>query len=279
MELQVVKQATSWHRIPIMNQDSTSSPSAPLRGLGWRFRAIQDVPVGLAWLLGSSTTFLTIGIVGMFAADLPPISLKSATDLKADSELPLIETTMEELQALNAEEPAETEDSAPETPPEVPEIVETPPVDLDLPEIAEAMTVQDIFAIPTAPKIETALMPIDPEVKPKPRPTPTPRPASTTRTTPSSGAAAGTSASRSTGRMVTPAPPYPSFARARSMQGTVRLSISVGPSGAVEGASVIGSTGFSELDNYAAGWVRRNWRFPATGEGKRYTLPLKFQLR
>jgi len=240
---------------------------------------MQDVPVGLAWLLGSSTTFLTIGIVGMFAADLPPISLKSASDLKVDSELPAIETTMAELQALNAEEPAEAEDAPPESPPEVPEVVETPPTNLELPEVAEAMTVQDIFAIPTAPKIETALKPIDPEVKPKPRPTPTPRPSSTTRTTPSSGTAAGTSSSRSTGRMVTPAPPYPSFARARSMQGTVRLSISVGPSGAVEGASVIGSTGFSELDKYAAGWVRRNWRFPATGEGKRYTLPLKFQLR
>ncbi len=275
MELQVVKQAASWHRIPIMNQDSTSSPSAPLRGLGWRFRAIQDVPVGLAWLLGSSTTFLTIGIVGMFAADLPPITMRSAADLKADSELPLIETTMEELQALNAEEPAEAEDSPPETPPEVPEVVETPPTNLELPEVAEAMTLQDIFAIPTAPKIETALTPIDPEVKPKPRPIPSPRPAAAARTAPSTGT--GTAAS--TGRMVTPAPPYPSFARARSMQGTVRLSISVGSSGAVEGASVISSTGFSELDNYAAGWVRRNWRFPATGVSKRYTLPLKFQLR
>jgi TonB family protein len=262
-----------------MNQETTNSESAPQCGLGWRFRVIQDVPVGLAWLLGSSVTFLTIGIVGMFAADLPPITLKSAADFKTDSELPAIETTMAELQALNAEEPAEAEDSPPEAPPEVPEVVETPPTSLELPEIAEAMTVQDIFAIPTAPKIETALTPVDPEIKPKPRTTPTPRPTTAARATPSTGTATGTATSRSTGRMVTPAPPYPSFARARSMQGTVRLSISVGPSGAVEGASVIGSTGFSELDNYAAGWVRRNWRFPATGAGKRYTLPLKFQLR
>ena len=34
-----------------------------------------------------------------------------------------------------------------------------------------------------------------------------------------------------------------------------------------------------ELDALAASWVRRNWRFPATGTGKRYTLPLSFRLR
>jgi TonB family protein len=62
------------------------------------------------------------------------------------------------------------------------------------------------------------------------------------------------------------------------MQGTVRLSISVGPSGAVEGVSVIGSTGFSALDSYAASWVRRNWRWPG-GASNRYTLPLTFRLR
>jgi TonB family protein len=58
----------------------------------------------------------------------------------------------------------------------------------------------------------------------------------------------------------------------------VRLSISVGPAGAVEGVSIIGSTGFSALDEYAASWVRRNWRWPG-GASNRYTLPLTFRLR
>lgn len=265
-----------------------TQPPAPTR-LSWRFRMLQDVPVGLSWLLALSGGFLMVGIAGMFAADMPEIRLKTLAEVMHADDLPLIETTMAELQSQNTEEPAPAEDAPPETPEiieiEIPD--ETPP-DLDLPEVAEAMTQEDIFAIPTAPKIEDALKRIDPVFKPTPKPTPTPRKATASRTparpstTPGTpgGTPGGTgTATRSSGRMITPAPPYPSFAKSQNMQGTVRLSLSVGPSGSVEGASVVSSTGFSALDNYAASWVRRNWRFPATGTGKRYTLPLSFRLR
>lgn len=255
-------------------------------GLAWRFRALPEVPIGLSWLLAVSGSFLAVGIVGMFAADLPPIHLKTLADIQQGDELPLIETTMAELQALNQDEPAPAEDAPPETPEIVEiEVQEAPPPEIDLPEVAEAMTLEDIFAIPTAPKIEEALKPIDPVVKPAPRPTPRPTTVSRTPTRPSTtasstrGTPGGTGTAASGGRTITPAPPYPSFAKSSNMQGTVRLSLSVGPSGAVEGATVISSTGFSQLDNYAASWVRRNWRFPATGSGKRYTLPLSFRLR
>lgn len=269
-----------------MNATPPNTASQEPTRLAWRFGMLHDVPVGLSWLLALSGGFLTVGIAGLFAADMPEIRLKSLADITQADDLPLIETTMAELQAQNDEEPAPAEDAPPETP-EIMEI-ETPealPPDLDLPEVAEAMTLEDIFAIPTAPQIEDALKRVDPVVKtvPKPVAKPTPRKSTASRpsTTPGTpgGPPGGTGTAKSGGRMVTPAPPYPSFAKAQNMQGTVRLSLSVGPSGSVEGASVVSSTGFSALDNYAASWVRRNWRFPATGTGKRYTLPLSFRLR
>jgi len=273
-----------------MTPPSTSAtPAAPAR-LAWRFGILEDVPVGLSWLLAVSSGFLAVGIAGVFANELPLIRLKTLADVMHADDLPLIETTMAELQAENTEEPAPAEDAPRETTEvlevEIPE--EAPPPDLDLPEIAEAMTQEDIFAIPTAPKIEDALKPVDPVIRPKPAPTPTPQKSTAAARTPSrpsttqgtpGGTPGGTGTGRSGGRMVTPAPPYPSFAKSQNMQGTVRLSLRVGPSGAVEGATVISSTGFSALDSYAANWVRRNWRFPATGTGKRYTLPLSFRLR
>lgn len=271
-----------------MHSASTPSPLPAVKRLAWRFGVLEEVPVGLSWLLAVSSGFLAVGIAGVFANEMPLIHLRTLADVMHADELPLIETTMAELQAENTEEPAPAEDTPPETTEvlevEMPE--EAPPPDLDLPEVAEAMTQEDIFAIPTAPKIEDALKPIDPVIRPKPAPTPTPRKSTTASRTPATGPSStpggtpgGTGTGRSGGRMVTPAPPYPSFAKSQNMQGTVRLSLSVGPSGAVEGATVISSTGFSALDSYAANWVRRNWRFPATGTGKRYTLPLSFRLR
>ena len=273
------------HTLPAMGFDR-STPIPTAAGLGgsvlWRRRSTLQVLITLSWVVGISASFLAVGIIGMFAADLPPIHLKTLADLDGATELPMVETSMAELQALEASEdlPAETE---PVLPVEIPKAVETPPENLDLPEIAEAMTLEDVFAIPTAPKIEDVLRPIDPVVKPKPAPAP-PRPRTpvasggTPSTTPQAGSAGGTGTSGSGGKGKFPAPPYPTFARSGGMQGTVRLSISVGPSGAVEAVSIIGSTGFSALDDYAASWVRRNWRWPG-GASNRYTLPLTFRLR
>ena len=251
----------------------------------WRRGATLQALVGLSWNVGICATCLAVGIIGMFAADLPPIHLKSLEDDMA-ADAAMIETSMAELQTLEATEAVAEE--TPELPVEIPDAVETLSESLDLPEVAEAMTMEDIFAIPTAPKIEDTLKPVDPVVKPKPQPAPRPRtqtvarssgtPSTTSNTGIAGGAAGGTGTARGTGRGKFPAPPYPSFARSGGMQGTVRLSISVGASGAVEGVSVISSTGYSALDNYASSWVRRNWRWPG-GAANRYTLPLTFRLR
>lgn len=245
-------------------------------------QSTSGVPVSLSWVLGISSSLLAVGIIGLFAPDLPPIHLKTLEDLAAADDLPAIETSMAELLTLEAsdEVPAETE---PVLPLEMTEPVEVPLENLDLPEIAEALTLEDVFAVPTAPKIEDALRPVDPVVKPKPAPAP-PRPSTPTArtgtrsTTPQAGSSTGTGTAGSSGKGKFPSPPFPSFARSSGMQGTVRLSISVGASGAVESVTITGSTGFSSLDSYAASWVRRNWRWPG-GAAKRYTLPLTFKLR
>lgn len=274
------------HPLPAMafpHAKNELPPASAARSAIWQRRSTVQALLALSWVVGISASFLTVGIIGLFAADVPPIHLLSLESETIDEQV-MIETTMAELQTLEAieDQPAETE---PLLPVEMPEAIDTPPENFDLPEIAEAMTLEDVFAVPTAPKIEDALRPVDPVVKPKPAPTPPPqRTQSVTRsssgtpsTTAQSGSAGGTGAS-GTGRGKFPSPPYPSFARSGGMQGTVRLSISVGASGAVESVTVMGSTGFSALDEYAASWVRRNWRWPG-GSAKRYSLPLTFRLR
>lgn len=239
----------------------------------------------LSWVVAISASFLTVGVIGVFAADLPPINLLSLEpDSAADQAM--IDTSMAELQSMENSEEAAAEPEETSLPVEIPDQIETPPENLDLPELAEALTLEDVFAVPTAPKIEDALRPVDPVVKPRPT-TPKRRALSTSRSGSSTsssrigsatGSRGGTGSGVGTGRGKFPAPPYPSFARSSGMQGTVRLGISVGPSGAVESVNVMSSTGYSSLDEYAASWVRRNWRWPG-GAANRYTLPLTFRLR
>ncbi len=272
------------HTLPPMGIDlamPSATNAAACPPVVWRRRGTLEALIGLSWIVGITGTCLAVGIIGMFAADLPPIHLRSLADLENLAEAPMIETSMAELQTLDATEQEVTPDES-VLPVEIPDAIETPPENLDLPEIAEAMTVEDIFAIPTAPRIEDALRPVDPVVKPKPPPAPTrtrtPTTAGTRSSTQQAGAPGGTGGTTGTGRGKFPTPPYPGFARSAGMQGTVRLSISVGPSGAVESVTVTSSTGYSSLDDYAASWVRRNWRWPG-GAASRYTLPLTFRLR
>ncbi|MHB1081917.1 MAG: energy transducer TonB [Prosthecobacter sp.] len=261
---------------------SFAASGPPATSVVRRRSGLVQVVIALSWIVGITGSFLTVGVIGMFAADLPPIHLKTLEDLENAVELPMVETSMAELLAMEASEEPSAE-IEPVLPVEIPEAIETPPETLDLPEIAEAMTMEDIFAIPTAPKIEDALRPIDPVKRQTPTAPSRPRSAlvassgGTRSSTSQAGTAGGSGAAGSGGKGKFPQPSYPDFARSSGMQGTVRLSISVGPSGSVEGVSVIGSTGFSSLDEYAASWVRRNWRWPA-GASHRYTLPLTFRL-
>ncbi|HEV2652755.1 MAG TPA: energy transducer TonB [Rhizomicrobium sp.] len=79
-------------------------------------------------------------------------------------------------------------------------------------------------------------------------------------------------------------PPYPQDARSASHQGTVLLTITVGPQGDVMNAVVAQSSGFTELDQAAVSWVIGHWKYkPATQGGVPMTsttqAAVKFDLK
>lgn len=237
------------------------------------------VLITLSWLVGITGSFLTVGVIGMFADDLPPIHLKTLEDPE-DAEMSTEELTMTEMMAMG-EKTEDLTEVEPVVPVEIPETIETPPQTQDLPEIAEAMTLEDIFAVPTAPKIEDALRPVDPVVRQtppapaRPRPGPVAKSKGTGASSSQEGTAGATGMGNSKGTL--PKPPYPDFAQRAGMQGTVRLVVGFGPSGSVESVSVVSTTGFSALDEATVSFIRRNWRWQ-TGTSHRHTVPLTFRL-
>jgi len=265
------------------------TPARPVM-TAWRFRCQDESLSGLSWLVAIAGSFLLIGMVGILRFEVPlMITLSGAAGMGA-SEVASQDTTMAELQAMEEAQEVISNDLEATEIIEVPEIMEVTQEMLDLPELTEALITEDLFTVPAAPKIETALRPVDP-TKPKPQPKPQPkmarqqpRRATTTASgTPggtqgSGGGGGGNGAVGSGGKGRFPSPPYPSFARSRGMKGTVTLTVRVSPAGMVENATVSGSTGFSELDSYAARWVRNNWRFP-TGAVRSFRLPISFKLR
>ncbi len=277
----------------VLGPPALSRPSKAASDVGarparsWRFRDQDESLCGVAWLLGIAGTFYIIGLIGFLRFEVPmTITLSGAAGIGA-SEVASQDTTMAELQAMEeAPEIVSNEVDTPEIP-EVPDVVEVTPEMLDLPELTEALVTEDLFTVPAAPKIETVLSPVDP-AKPKPKPQPTvakaaPRRATSVVATPggtqgSGGGGGGDGAVGSGGKGKFPSPPYPSFARSRGMKGRVYLLIQVSPAGAVESVTVSSGTGFSELDEYGASWVRRNWKFPS-GPPRRLRLPINFNLR
>lgn len=63
-------------------------------------------------------------------------------------------------------------------------------------------------------------------------------------------------------------PPYPAEARTLEHEGDVLLAIAVSTSGDVTSASVVTSSGHTELDQAAVNWVVAHWKYkPATRNG------------
>lgn len=268
----------------------TQTASMKVRSSTWRLGHQEESLCLLSWMVAITASFLLIGVVGLVRQEPFMVITLSGAMGKGASEIASQDTTMAELQAMEeAPEINATEEVTPEVI-EVPQVMDMPEAMPDLPELAQALITEDLFTIPAAPQIENALKPIDPaQPKPKPQPRPTvAKPRSSRATTTASGTPGGTQgnggggggngAVGSGGKGKFPSPPYPSFARARGMKGSVTLTVRVSPSGSVEAATVSGSTGFSELDSYAASWVRRNWRFPP-GTARSFRLPIAFKLR
>jgi protein TonB len=271
--------------IPLQESSVTSARA----NTTWRFCPKEECLCGVAWLTAIAGSFLLIGLIGVLRFEVPMVITLSGAAGMGASEVASQDTTMAELQAM--EEAPEVVSNEMETPEiiEVPDIVELTPEMLDLPELTEALITEDLFTVQAAPVIETVLKVVDPaKPKPKPKPQPTvakaaPRRATSTVAAPggtqgSGGGGGGNGAVGSGGKGKFPAPPYPSFARSRGIKGSVTLTIRVSPSGSVDSVSVSSGTGFSELDNYAASWVRNNWRFP-TGTVRSFRLPIAFKLR
>ena len=63
-------------------------------------------------------------------------------------------------------------------------------------------------------------------------------------------------------------PPYPPMARRLGHQGVVQLRLTITPDGRVAQAEIVKSSGWPELDQEAAEWVRAHWRYkPAVQAG------------
>jgi len=250
------------------------------------FTVMEDL-LQWSWLVAISASFLCVGLAGLGAGLGPEAILKQFSPDKSDLDSAADSALMAD---LVSESPATSE----VTPEVVEEVQEVPPtVDLtqpplDLPELAEALVTEDLFTIPTAPKIEEALRPIDP-TPPKPvvKKVATTQPSTPRRTTASrspgtsTGGGVGSGGTggggSGNGKFVIPRPPYPNSLKSMGIQGSVRLKITVGTSGRPSSVSVIGTSGNSTLDQYAAGWVRRNGKAPP-GDVRTVIAPLSFVL-
>jgi protein TonB len=232
-----------------------------------------------SWLVAVTASFLAVGVSGIWSDDgpLPVLSSLEKTNSDLDTAAPEA-AMMVELSAAT-----ETTEVTPETVAEVQEVptpVQIMEQPLDLPELAEALVTEDVFTIPTAPKIEVALRPVDPDLpKPEVRRVTITKSATQSPTGASSTAGQGTgSGGGGRGTFEIPKPSYPSSLRSLGIQGTVRLKIVVGASGRASSVSVVGTSGNSTLDQYAASWVRRNGKAPP-GQVREFVAPLSFVIR
>ncbi len=247
----------------------------------------------LCWMVAITACFLVVGVIGVFEGDgYVPLMLEGKKGDPGEGRT-MLEAAMVDIQS---------EEISPETVEETVEEIEVPtPVEVlempqELPEIVPALVTEDVFTIPTPPRVETALRPVEPKpAQPQPKPKAVAKPnvrrgptASPARgpqgsaTTASGGGGTGgggnTGVGLSAASFKLPKPPYPSHLKSMGVTGSVRLLIYTNVSGRVESVSVVSSSGNSALDEYAASWARRNGRAPAGIAGK-IMAPLTFRLR
>lgn len=248
--------------------------------------------LGLSWLVALTACFLAIGVAGLLRQDetLPELLSGLPGEGPGMAAAAGMEATMMDVQSADT---VVEQANALETPEvtEVPPMPDTVEMTQDLPEMEEALVAEDLFVIPAAPRVETALRPVDPaEPAPKPVAKTAPRRVSSATGSRSGGSSSGATGAgggtggagtagmaSANGKFIIPRPAYPSSLRALGVSGTVRLSIQVGMSGRAESVAVVSSSGSAALDAFAASWVRRNGRGPAGAPGN-VIAPLKFVL-
>jgi TonB family protein len=75
-----------------------------------------------------------------------------------------------------------------------------------------------------------------------------------------------------------PAPGYPAEYLDKRLEGLVIVDLMVAPSGMIETARTVLSSGHKGLDAYTADWARKKWKFPP-GERRCYRWPVTYMLR
>jgi protein TonB len=228
-------------------------------------------------------SFLTTGGVGLYEAPYQ-VSLYE----EGNTELDAADEEMGGAVEMQLE-PVEPEVVPPEevleeiVPPE--EVVMEEPV----PEVVEPVMPENvIFPVPEKQEFVEPIKMVEvkpkPEPKPKPKP-PTPRPRPQTVQSSGTGTGGGTSGAgtgmRTGGvgsRGKFPAPPYPSWARAAGVSGSVTVAIATDAAGAVTSVRILATSGSSRLDADTCAFIQRRWRFPAAAPTTR-RQPVIFKLR
>ena len=265
------------------------------REQGWRCggRRVEVEPTEVArvWVVAVGVVFVMVGAVGL----MRPISGVGWVEPAAAGVAEVLaeaEEAADGVMVESVERPWMREELVTSAVPVAEETIEAQKVmDVtevmpDVPLVVEVLDADELLAVPPAAAVEAMVEPLV-RARAEPRVNPAaPRRAAAVAATagPAAGVAgaAGTvgAAGRPGGVGVArlPAPPYPLFARSRGLQGTTFLNITVSASGSVAKAEVVGSSGYSELDRYAAGWVQKRWRWPA-GELRIFRQPVVFRLR
>ena len=73
-----------------------------------------------------------------------------------------------------------------------------------------------------------------------------------------------------------PPPDYPVRFIQERVTGLVIVEIKVAPSGQIESAVTISSSGHKPLDDYTTNWVQKKWKFPPSGKARRIFWPVTY---
>jgi TonB family protein len=259
--------------------------------------------VGWCWWLAGLILCFSVGSWGLMKGVGRDLKLLSLEPRPVIAQLGA-EGLAEMVDVMPAGDAAPLEEAAAETPTEM-ELQEDTAEPVMTEELPEALHTEDVFDVPAAIELEPLVKlqaPPEKEFKKKPEPKPkkaaiassqnsrAPKPSTATsgRQTAAGGTGTGSSAglgqggkgagSGGRGRFSYPKPPYPAALKSRGVQGSVRLMITVGPSGRASSVSVSKTSGNSALDQYAASWVRRTGKGPPPGAAYTVAASMVFKL-
>ena len=235
----------------------------------------------LVWANSIALAFLIVGCFGLwnpaYKISLWMAEGNTPKDVQDEAMGAAVQMQVEQPEEVVPPQPVEQPPVPVVPPPVTPEEPPPEPVEPVTPLKEEA-----IFPVPaTAPLVKALTL----EPRPKqstPRPAAPPPSAAVHSAAPATtggetGPAQGLRAGSSGSKGHFPAPPYPSFARSRGVQGNVSVAITVDATGTVTGARVLSTSGSAELDEYVCNWVQRHWRWPA-GNANTYRQPVAFKL-